>query len=195
MSITIRTLTSDDVSPFRTLRQEAILTDVFVSYFPDIPHENEAPIDRFMALLCASEKSVFVGAFDAEKLVGYGRLASANMYKVAASEIGSDYVDPPHRRSGVWELLYHEREKLAFQNGMSRLLAHCRTNNLPIQKALQSKGFTISHIVEGRMCNGDVVKGYEMHKDLCLHSERVGMGKRLAPGAGDIVSLPELVMA
>jgi len=181
-SIKIRPLEPEDAVRFRTLRMEALKTNVFISFFPDVEDERQVPLERFVELLKPSDKSVFVGAFDGRSLVGYGRIF---VFEDGTAEVGADYVSPLHRRRRVWTCLSVEREYIALAKGCSRLVARCRIDNLPIQGALREIGFGIDKIIEGRMCSGEMVQGYEMSLALPRPSLFMAIGALFRPKPRD----------
>jgi ribosomal protein S18 acetylase RimI-like enzyme len=142
-TLTIRTLTEDDVDAFRAMRLQAA-TDTPFAIVPT--REEEARWTRVenIARVCETRQQAVFGAFDGATLVGIVGWRRESRLKFAhKSLIWGVFVDPAYRRTGIARRLMESAIARARESGVEQVQLTVGAQNPRAQALYRSLGFTI----------------------------------------------------
>lgn len=151
-SLTIRTLTENDVDAFRALRLQAAQDTPF-AIVPTREEESRWTREENIARVRETELQAVFGAFDGATLVGIVGWRRETRQKLAhKSLIWGVFVEPAYRRTGVARRLMERAIEHARARGVEQVQLTVGAQNPRAQTLYCSLGFTIYGIEPRAMC-------------------------------------------
>ncbi|WP_322070683.1 GNAT family N-acetyltransferase [Paraburkholderia bannensis] len=142
-TLTIRTLTENDVDAFRAMRLHAAVDTPF-AIVPTHEEESRWTREENLARVRETDQQAVFGAFDGDTLIGITGWRREQREKFAhKSLVWGVFVDPAYRRSGIARRLLESAIARAEASGVEQVQLSVGAQNPRAQTLYSSLGFEI----------------------------------------------------
>lgn len=168
-TITIRRITPEEIQSYHAIRLRAVSADPD-AFLPTSDEEKTRTEDEMYRTL---QSQYILGAYDGTKLVGLIALALQEKHKFSHIGIlGSLFVEPAYRKSGIARLLMDHVLKLARELNLYSLQLKVVTTNFPAINLYKSLGFACWASEKNALCDhGRFMDQHHYHLVLKEHQK------------------------